>query len=128
MNRLKNLLTRWRERWYRDQPPPPPDLRWPAQVRDLDGEVVDVVVGQGWHRLVIVRDATGLFRLQLQAWAPDWGMSHEATWFGHGHIGSMCDSLERARILADEQLTGIGEAVVRKAVEQADAADEVRNG
>jgi hypothetical protein len=116
-SRLRTLLTEWRDRWFTDQPPPPPDQSWPTQISDLAGDVVDVVVGRGYHRIVIVRDEAGLYRLQAQTWAPDWGMSHDAAWFGHGHIGSVCDSLTRAQVVAKEALGLMGEGA-SKAVEQ----------
>src|SRR5690349_8691265 len=107
MNWLKALIVAWREKspkavggtaeWF-DDPPPAPDPTWPTHVTDVAGAVVDVVVGQGWHRVVIICDDTGVYRLQAQAWAPDWGMSHQAAWFGHGHVGSLCDSLASARL------------------------------
>ena len=119
MNRLKALIAAWRDRspkgaggtarWFGDPPPPAPDPTWPTQVSDVPGAVVDVVVGEGWHRVVIIRDDTGVYRLQAQAWAPDWGMSHDAAWFGHGHVGSLCDSLARARVVAVETLALMGE-------------------
>ena len=88
------------------------------------GAVVDVVVGQGWHRVLIIRDDTGVYRLQAQAWAPDWGMSHEAAWFGHGHVGSWCDSLARARVVAVETLGLMGEKAMADTVGQRDATDQ----
>lgn len=138
MNRLKALIAAWRDRsskrvgettgWLDDPPPPAPDPTWPTHVSDVAGTVVDVVVGQGWRRVVIIRDDTGVYRLQAQAWAPDWGMSEEAAWFGHGHVGSLCDSLARARVVAAETLGLIGEKVVAESVGQAEAAAELGDG
>ena len=134
MNLLKALIAAWRvmnpkgggpEGWFDDPPPPAPDPTWPTHVNDVAGAVVDVVVGQGWHRVVIIRDDTGVYRLQAQAWAPDWGMSHEAAWFGHGHVGSLCDSLARARVVAVETLGLMGEKVVARSVGPAEAMDEL---
>jgi hypothetical protein len=85
-----------------------------------------VLVGRGYHRIVIICGTDGLYRLQSQAWAPDWGMVHHAAWFGHGHIGSVCDSLVRARTVAKEALNLLGERAPGEAVEQADAAVEPR--
>ena len=72
MQRLKSLLTALCDRWRADQPPPA-DPTWPTGVTDVPGTVVDVIVGRGYHRVVIVRDEGGNYRLQTQAWAPDWG-------------------------------------------------------
>lgn len=112
LSQLKALITAWRHRTFDDPPPPAPDPAWPERLDGVTGVVVDVVAGDGWHRIVIVRDNAGLYRLQVQAWAPDWEMRREAAWFGHGHVGSLCDSLERARTMAVETLALRGERVI----------------
>ena len=99
-------------------PPPRPDPVWPTEVDGRGETVVDIVPGSGWHRIVITRDHAGVYRLQLQAWAADWGMSREARWCGHHHMGSFCDSLPRARALAREALVSMGEAPVIEDAEQ----------
>ena len=45
-------------------------------------------------------------------------MTSAAAWIGHGHIGSICDSLDRARDVAYEALGLMGEQAMRRAVEQ----------
>jgi hypothetical protein len=79
---------------------------------DRGGEkVVEVLTSAtGDRRVGITRDSSGLYRLRVETWAPDWEHLGVATWLQSGHEGSVTDSLERARSLAAEALEAAGEA------------------
>jgi hypothetical protein len=78
---------------------------------DQRGEkIVEVLTSAtGDRRVGITRDASGIYRLRVETWAPDWEHMGIATWFQRGHEGSFTDSLERARSLAAEALRATGE-------------------
>jgi hypothetical protein len=111
MKRLTRLFRAWKAGSGRSDAPPPPDLSQPIRV-DLRGEkIVEVLTSATGHRRVgITRDGSGIYRLRVETWAPDWEHMGIATWFQSGHEGSFTDSLERARSLAAEALGAVSEA------------------
>lgn len=110
MKRLTRLFRAWRGGPGRRGAPPPPDPSQPIRV-DLRGEkIVEVLTSaSGDRRVGITRDGSGMYRLRVETWAPDWEHMGVATWFQSGHEGSFTDSLERARSLAAEALEATGE-------------------
>jgi hypothetical protein len=109
MKRLTRLFKAWKGGSGRSGAPPPPDLSQPIRV-DIRGEkIVEVLTSAtGDRRVGITRDASGIYRLRVETWAPDWEHMGVATWFQSGHEGSFTDSLERARSLAAEALGATG--------------------
>ena len=105
MKRLTRLFTAWKGVSTSSSAPPPPDLSQPIRV-DRGGEkVVEVLTSAaGDRRVGITRDGSGLYRLRVEAWAPDWETMRVATWIQSSHEGNFADSLERARSLAAETL------------------------
>jgi hypothetical protein len=73
--------------------------------------VVEVLTSAaGDRRVGITRDGSGIYRLRVETWAPDWQTLRVATWLQSNHEGSFTDSLERARSLAAEILGAMHEA------------------
>ena len=111
MKRLTRLFKAWKGSSGRSAAPPPPDLSQPIRV-DLRGEkIVEVLTSStGDRRVGITRDASGIYRLRVETWAPDWEHLGIATWIQSSQEVTYADSLERARSLAREALGAIGQA------------------
>ena len=110
MKRLTRLFKAWKGASRSHGPPPPPDPSQPLRI-DLRGEkLVEVLTSStGDRRVGITRDGSGIYRLRVETWAPDWEHMGVATWIQSGHEGSVTDSLERARSLAAEALGEAGD-------------------
>jgi hypothetical protein len=118
MKRLTRLFTAWKGRSGRNGAPPPPDPSQPVRVDAKDEKIVEVLTSaSGDRRAGITRDASGIYRVRVETWAPDWEHLGVATWLQSGHEGSFVDSLERARSLAAEALGAMGERATGDDVE-----------
>jgi hypothetical protein len=109
MNRLKRLFTAWRADGQRSGQPPPPDAAVPVRVDGRGEKLVEVLSStSGPWRVGITKDRAG-YRLRPETWGLDWELTGHASWFANEHLGTFCDSLERARELARECLVSMGE-------------------
>jgi hypothetical protein len=103
--RLTRLFAAWKGGSGGRGPAPPPDPSQPIRIDGRGEKLVEVVTSASGHRRVgITRDGAGLYRLRVEAWAPDWDDLGVATWIQSDSEGSFADSLERARELAAECL------------------------
>jgi hypothetical protein len=119
VKRLTRLFTAWKRRSGRSGAPPPPDPSQPVRVDSKGEKIVEVLASaNGGRRVGITRDASGIYRVRVETWAPDWEHLGVATWFQSGDEGSFADSLERARSLAAEALGAMGERGNGEDVEQ----------
>ena len=104
MSRLKRLYKAWRGGGHASSAPPP-DHGQPVRIDRAGEKLVEVLPSPSGHRRVaITRDGPGIYRLRVEAWAPDWEALGVATWVQSAHEGSFADSLEQARAFAEEIL------------------------
>lgn len=110
MKRLTRLFRAWKGGSGRSDAAPPPDPSQPIRVDQRGEKIVEVLTSAtGDRRVGITRDASGIYRLRVETWAPDWEHMGIATWLQSAHEGSFADSIERARSLAAEALRATGE-------------------
>jgi hypothetical protein len=105
LKRVTRLFKAWKGGGGRRGGPPPPDPSQPIRVDRRGEKVVEVMTSpSGDRRVGITRESSGLYRLRVETWAPDWEHMGVATWFQSGDEGLFAEDLERARSLAAETL------------------------
>jgi len=88
--------------------PPPPDTSVSgSRVNEIEVDVLYSVTKS--HRVVITRDARGLFRVHGERWdTGDWDVAGAAYWVSYDRLATITDTLENARTLAQEALEQVG--------------------
>ena len=105
MKRLTRLFRAWKGGSERSDAPPPPDPSQPIRVDGGGEKIVEVVTSAtGDRRVGITRDGSGIYRLRVETWAPDWEHMGVATWLQNDLEGGFTDTLEKARSLAADAL------------------------
>jgi hypothetical protein len=87
------------------EPPPPDSSHSPVFVSET---VVEIIYSSnGTKRAVLTRDRENLFRVRLERWdTSDWEFVQSAYWGPVGGSSTITDTIESARVLGNESLSG----------------------